>query len=141
MSKTPMQIILAEDNDGDIFLVKRALNQSAVLFEMRVAHDGEEALRLMDDPSGEHPDVIVLDLNLPRLTGADVLSHIRANPKFNHTPVIILTSSDSSRDRTRALELGADRYFCKPSELKRYMDLGPLIEETAIQGRPQPPIN
>jgi len=141
MSKTPMQIILAEDNDGDIFLVKRALKQSAVPFEMRVAHNGEDALLLMDDLSAQHPDVIVLDLNLPRLSGAHVLSQIRANPKFNHTPVIILTSSDSARDRIHALELGADRYFCKPSELNRFMDLGRLIEETATQGRSQPPVN
>jgi len=136
-----MHIVLAEDNDGDIFLVKRALKQSEVPFEIRVAHNGEDALLLMDDLSAHHPDIIILDLNLPRLSGADVLSHIRANPKFNHTPVIILTSSDSIRDRTRALELGADRYFCKPSELSSFMELGNLIQEIAIQGRPQPRVN
>jgi len=136
-----MQIVLAEDNDGDIFLVRRALKQNAVPYEMRVAHNGEEALLLMDDLSAQLPDVIVLDLNLPRLNGAAVLTHIRANPKFNQTPVIILTSSDSARDRARALELGADRYFCKPSELISFMDLGRLIEETATQGRAHPPVN
>ena len=139
MTKNLMQIILVEDNDGDIFLVKRALNQHAVPFEMRLARNGEDALLLVAEPEAKHPDVIVLDLNLPRLGGGQVLERIRANPKFHHTPIIVLTSSDSSRDRARVLELGADRYFCKPTDLRSFMDLGRVIEETAIQGRNRPP--
>jgi DNA-binding response OmpR family regulator len=64
-----------------------------------------------------------------------VLERIRANPNYKDTPVIILTSSDSSRDRARALELGADLYFCKPTDLRSFMDLGRVIQETVVEGR------
>ncbi len=138
MSETPMQIVLVEDNEGDVFLVRRALNQNSVPYEMRLARNGEDALRIVaenENGHGQRPDIFVLDLNLPRLGGGQVLERIRSNPIFKDVPVIILTSSDSSRDRARALELGADRYFCKPTDLRSFMDLGRVIQETVVEHR------
>ena len=135
-----MQIVLVEDNEGDVFLVRRALNQNSVPYEMRLARNGEDALRIVaDEGEGPRPDIFVLDLNLPRLGGGQVLERIRANPNFQNTPVIVLTSSDSSRDRTRAMELGADHYFCKPTDLRSFMDLGRVIRDTVIEGRRKAP--
>ena len=138
--KTPMQIVLVEDNEGDVFLVRRALNRTAVPYELRLARNGEDALRIVEENGeGQCPDVFILDLNLPRFSGGEVLARTRANRAFDATPVIILTSSDSSQDRVRSLELGADRYFCKPTDLNAFMSLGPIIQEIVVEGRQKPP--
>jgi CheY-like chemotaxis protein len=129
------RILLAEDNDGDVFLVRRALQKRGVSHELVVAHNGEEALGWLDGHAGQQmgdgaPDLILLDLNLPRVDGAQLLSHIRKSDSFCRTPVIVLTSSDSPKDRQMALELGANLYFRKPTDLASFMDLGRIIEET-----------
>ena len=136
-----MQIVLVEDNDGDVFLVRRALNRNAVPYELRLARNGEDALQIVaENGEGQRPDIFILDLNLPRFSGGEVLTRIRSNPAFDATPVMILTSSDSVRDRVRALELGADRYFCKPTDLTAFMGLGRIIEEIVTAGRQKPEI-
>ena len=141
MNLRPMQIVLVEDNDGDVFLVRRALNRNAVPYELRLARNGEDALQIVaENGEGQRPDIFILDLNLPRFSGGEVLTRIRANPAFDATPVMVLTSSDSVRDRVRALELGADRYFCKPTDLSAFMGLGRIIEEIVTAGRQKPEI-
>jgi len=130
-----MRILLAEDNDGDVFLVRRALAKRGVSHELVVARNGEEALGWIDAHMSEEsretaPTLILLDLNLPRIDGAQILSHLRKSDSFSCTPVIVLTSSDSPRDRQIALELGANLYFRKPTDLESFMDLGRIIEET-----------
>jgi len=129
------RILLAEDNEGDVFLVRRALAKRGLTHELVVAHNGEEALDWLDAHTGHEnghagPDLILLDLNLPRVDGGQVLSHIRKSDSFCRTPVIVLTSSDSPKDRQLALELGANLYFRKPTDLASFMDLGRIIQET-----------
>jgi two-component system, chemotaxis family, response regulator Rcp1 len=131
------RILLAEDNDGDVFLVRRALEKRGLLHELVLAHNGEEALVWLDHHTGDRngdarPDLILLDLNLPRVDGGQILSHIRKSDSFARTPVIVLTSSDSPKDRQMALELGANLYFRKPTDLASFMDLGRIIEETLL---------
>lgn len=135
MTEHKTRILLAEDNDGDVFLVRRALAKRGLPYELVVAHDGEEALTWLDAHGGEEkkdiaPELILLDLNLPRIDGAQLLSHIRKSDSFCRTPVIVLTSSDSPKDRQMALELGANLYFRKPTDLASFMDLGRIVEET-----------
>jgi len=135
------RILLAEDNDGDVFLVRRALEKRGLPYELVLAHNGEEALVWLDDHAGEksvngRPDLIPLDLNLPRVDGGQLLSHIRNSDSFSGTPVIVLTSSDSPKDRQMALDLGANLYFRKPTELASFMDLGRVSEET-LRGAPE----
>ena len=134
VTKDNSRILLAEDNDGDIFLVRRALEKRGLPHELVLAHNGEEALIWLDAHAGEEkrdtaPDLILLDLNLPRVDGGQVLTHIRKSDSFSRTPVIVLTSSDSPKDRKMALELGANLYFRKPTDLASFMDLGRIIEE------------
>jgi CheY-like chemotaxis protein len=129
------RILLAEDNDGDVFLVRRALEKRGLSHELVVARNGEEALSWLHAHAGlvngdRGPDLILLDLNLPRVDGGQLLSHIRKSDTFSRTPVIVLTSSDSPKDRQMALELGANLYFRKPTDLPTFMDLGRIIEET-----------
>jgi CheY-like chemotaxis protein len=129
------RILLAEDNDGDVFLVRRALEKRGLAHELLLAHNGEEALDWLDSHSGAEAqesalDLILLDLNLPRVDGGQLLSHIRKSNSFSRTPVIVLTSSDSPKDRQMALELGANLYFRKPTDLASFMDLGRIVEET-----------
>jgi CheY-like chemotaxis protein len=128
-----IRILLAEDNDGDVFLVRRALEKRGLSHELVVAHNGEDALAWMEarlHNKESEPDLILLDLNLPRIDGAQLLSYIRKSDSFSRTPVIVLTSSDSPKDRQMALELGADLYFRKPTDLASFMDLGRIVEET-----------
>jgi chemotaxis family two-component system response regulator Rcp1 len=130
LTKT-IHILLAEDNDGDVFLVRRALEKQGLDHELTVARNGEEALRLLEragrDPDFEPPDLIVLDLNLPKVDGAQVLLRIRKSTALGAIPVIILTSSDSPKDRESALELGANMYFRKPTDLQSFMHLGEVV--------------
>jgi chemotaxis family two-component system response regulator Rcp1 len=138
MTTGAVRILLAEDNDGDVFLVRRALEKQGLTCKLVVAHNGEEALRLLDTadsgPAADAPELILLDLNLPRVDGSEILAHLRKTSTFSGTPVIVLTSSDSPRDRDLAMSLGANAYFRKPTDLRAFMQLGQVIED-ALTGR------
>lgn len=129
------KIILAEDNPGDVFLVRRALNEHLKgpldSFTLTVVKDGEEAIQMLDksEASGETLDLMLLDLNLPRRDGAEVLARLRSLTHLSGTPVIMMTSSDSPRDWERCMALGANRYFQKPAELKRFMEIGKIVAD------------
>jgi CheY-like chemotaxis protein len=130
-----LQILLAEDNLGDILLVRQALDEHNVPHELHVVRDGEEALAFvahMGEQNGVPcPDVMLLDLNLPKVDGEEVLSEFRKHPKCAHTPVVIITSSDAHKDRVRMKDLGIARYFRKPSDLDEFLQLGALVREVA----------
>jgi CheY-like chemotaxis protein len=139
MKATKNIILLAEDNDGDVFLVRRALEKRGLSHELVVAHNGEEAMLWLNANAGQEerhvtPNLILLDLNLPRVDGGQLLSHIRKTDTFSRTPVIVLTSSDSPKDRQMAMDLGANLYFRKPTDLASFMDLGRIVEEALGAG-------
>ena len=127
-----LKVLLAEDNPGDIILVKEALAKYQVAYEMYVVRDGGEALAYVsrmgksaDDPC---PDVVLLDLNLPKVDGSEILVEFRKHPQCAHTPVIVITSSDASKDRSRMDALGVSCYFRKPSDLEEFLKLGALVQ-------------
>ena len=125
-----MRILLVEDNAGDVFLVRRALEKQGLHHDLIVAQNGEAALQLLDQAALDAaPELVLLDLNLPKVTGTQVLSHIRETASLATTPVIIITSSDSPSDRERALSLGANVYFRKPTDLQSFMRLGQVVEQ------------
>jgi len=128
-----IRILLAEDNDGDVFLVRRALEKKGLAYELIVARNGEEALKLLDEvehgSKTEALHLILLDLNLPKIDGIQVLSRIRKVKTLRSTPVIVLTSSDSPKDRESALQMGANVYFRKPTDLQSFMRLGDVVEK------------
>jgi len=131
MTENDLTILLAEDNPGDIFLIKRALAAAQLSYNLLIAKDGEVAIAYVTEAAaGQRKlDLLLLDLNLPRRDGSEVLSHLRDFPELAKVPAIMLTSSDSPQDREHCLRLGADHYFRKPSDLAQYMKIGTLARE------------
>ena len=131
MNATPITILLAEDNPGDVYLVRLALEQSGLNYSLVEVSDGEEAMRylnaLSDDDTAPAPSFALLDLNLPRVDGKRVLERLKAIPKCFHTRAIVLTSSEYPADRADVDRLGADCYFHKPQDLEAFLKLGDLV--------------
>src|SRR5581483_10882492 len=123
-------ILVAEDNKPDIYLVRKALLEHGVTYEVRTVNDGEEALRFIADVGSQVPcpKLLLLDLNLPKKTGAEILERLRANPQCANVPVIVMTSSDSPEDRKETDRLGVCSYFRKPTQLESFMELGALVK-------------
>ena len=128
-----VRIFLAEDNFGDVLLVKQALKEHQIKHELHVAQDGAEALEFVTrigQPGGPPcPDVLLLDLNLPEAGGPEILTEFRRHPDCEQIPAIIVTSSNSPRDRSRMAELHISHYFCKPSDFTEFMRLGEVIRD------------
>jgi CheY-like chemotaxis protein len=117
-------IFLVEDNPADILLLQEALKAKNVSSNLETYQTGESALAELSTRVEENslPDLVVLDWNLPGINGADVLHTIRQWRQFDQTPVAVLTSSGSPRDRSQALHLGADRYIQKPMTFDEFID-------------------
>jgi len=114
-------ILLVEDDPGDVLLVREAFEHNKVSNAIRVAADGVYALEQLRDPKLALPDLILLDLNLPRKDGREVLAEIRADPRLTAIPVVILTTSDAEADILRGYELHANAYVTKPVDLGRFL--------------------
>jgi chemotaxis family two-component system response regulator Rcp1 len=128
----PSSILLVEDNPADAGLVREALEEHGIEGELTVLLDGEQAINFMnelDAGPGSCPDLIIVDLNLPRKPGRAVLKYIRQSHKCSRAPVAILTSSDAERDKSDAARLGASRYIRKPLRLEEFLSLGSVFKE------------
>jgi two-component system, chemotaxis family, response regulator Rcp1 len=133
-SDSPKELLLlVEDNGADVFLVEQALEFFQVPLRLEVAEDGEVACQYFEkadqDSSIPCPRVLLLDLNLPKRSGADVLEQVRKSNRCRNVPVVVLTSSDSPEDRQRAASLGADRYFRKPTSYREFLQIGAVLNE------------
>ena len=127
-----IEILLVEDNPGDIRLTQEALRESKVLNNLAVAKNGVEALQMLrrEEPYGSQPrpDLILLDLNLPRKDGREVLMEIKADPLLRRIPVVVLTTSEAEGDVLRAYDLGANCYIVKPVDLDQFITVVQTIE-------------
>lgn len=121
LSHKPIQILLIEDNPGDVRLLQEAFRELKADVHLHVATDGAEALNLLVHAARTkmnwHPDLVLLDLNLPKVSGHDVLAQIKNNPETCRIPIIVLTSSRAESDVKRAYESHANAYLKKPSTL------------------------
>jgi len=115
-------ILLVEDNEDDELLTLRALKKNNILNEVVVAHDGVEALDRLFAPGALLPQVILLDLNLPRMGGLEVLRAVRADERTKLLPVVMLTSSKEEEDVARSYALGANAYVRKPVEFAEFSE-------------------
>ena len=123
--------MLVEDNPGDVLLVRKALQEKGIKFELTCFEDGQQALNSLSRQGSKAPDLILLDLNLPKTEGIDVLREVRGMPKLAGVPVVILTSSTSPTDIHRTGLLGAARYITKPSGLEDFLrEVGRGVKET-----------
>jgi CheY-like chemotaxis protein len=132
------EVLLADDNPSDVYLIREALREHAVDCTLHVVSDGKDALRVISGETGNVSagsieagsiGLIILDLNLPRHDGIEILQKLRESGALGHVPVVVLTSSDSPRDRVLANELGATRYLRKPSNLEEFLSLGAVFKE------------
>lgn len=114
MTEPTKMILLVEDDPDHELLTIRALKKSNIANEIRVARDGEEAIQLLFSDSAIQPQVILLDLKLPKVDGLEVLRRIRESDATRMLPVVVLTSSDEERDMIRSYQLGVNSYIRKP---------------------------
>lgn len=128
----PIEILMVEDNLGDVRLTVEALKEAKVHINLSVVEDGREALAFLYQ-EGKHtaaprPDLILLDLNLPRIDGRDVLERIKSDPDLGRIPVVILTTSQAEEDILRTYDLHANCYVTKPVDLDQFVKVVKSIE-------------
>lgn len=131
-----MQILLIEDNLPDAFVVQEAIRSEELPVDLRVASDGQAAMDIFDraerDPHALCPQLLLLDLNLPKLDGFEILRRLRGGEKFKTIPVIVVSSSDSPSDRERAAGFGAG-YFRKPPSYDEFLKLGKVLRQMLVE--------
>ena len=134
------RILLVEDNPADIALIRMALEDVSLPVEFEECHDGEAAIaavaRLDAAPTNRHPQLILLDLNLPRVHGSEVLKAVRASAHLAATPVVVLSSSDRPADRTQCQLTGITAYLVKPRGVPELMALAQRLAQI-LQGTSQ----
>ena len=125
----PIEVLLVEDNAGDTLLTLQACDRSSTPVKFHLARDGEQALSLLDGKVFE-PDLVILDLNLPKLSGYDVLE--RCHP--DNVPVVVFSSSWTPADARRSLELGAREFISKPAEFNAFTEaVRGMVEKWALR--------
>lgn len=128
----PIRILLIEDNPGDADLTRETLEASKLHLEIAIAADGVEALEQLHQRApyteADRPDLILLDLNLPRLDGRQVLAEVKQHEALRRIPIVILTSSDAELDIVKSYELGASCYVTKPVGLEAFQAIVRSIE-------------
>lgn len=127
-----IHILLVDDNEGDILLTREALEEARIINRISIAYDGMQAIDLLKKAArvgGDMPDLILLDINLPKMNGTEVLSNIKTDPDLKRIPVIILTTSSSEKDILASYENYANCYITKPVDLERFMDVVRTIED------------
>jgi CheY-like chemotaxis protein len=128
----PIEILLVEDNEGDLRLTREAFREGKVTNNIHAVADGEEAMeflrrqgRFADAP---RPDIVLLDLNLPRKDGREVLAEIKADPHLRRIPVVVLTTSRAEQDVLRAYDLNCNCYINKPVDLEQFFRVVEMID-------------
>jgi len=129
----PIEILLVEDNPGDVRLTIEGLNEGKVRNNLHVARDGVEALAFLRKeealPHAVRPDLILLELKLPRKDGREVLAEIKSDPVLKTIPVVVLTTSRAEQDILRSYELQANCYITKPVDLEQFITVVKSIED------------
>ena len=126
----PISILLIEDNPGDVRLTQEALKEGKILNQITVVEDGVEAMGYLRKKDNQNrPDLIMLDLNLPRMNGREVLAAIKADETLRRIPVVVLTTSDSEQDILNSYNLHANCYVTKPVDLEQFIHVVRSIED------------
>ncbi len=133
LAMRPIEILLVEDNPGDVRLTREALQEAKVRNNLAVANDGVEALSYLRRESpfenATRPDLVLLDLNLPRKDGREVLAEIKADPDLRRLPVVVLTTSNAEQDILESYNLYANCYITKPVDLDQFLGIVTSIED------------
>jgi two-component system, chemotaxis family, response regulator Rcp1 len=137
MDSRKIRILLVEDNPSDVWLMREALRLAQFPVQLTVARDGVEAtqyLHQVEAKTYDSPDLVLLDLNLPRKNGREVLAHIRRSRTLDSIPVVVLTSSSAEEDRREASRLKVSGFMTKPSSLPAYVDMARGMEKFWVGG-------
>jgi len=145
-SRSAVEILLVEDNPLDVVLITRAFNKAKLTNPIHIARDGAEALDFLF-ATGRHadrkdsllPDMILLDLNLPKKSGIEVLRQIKADQRTRDIPVVVLTASNRSRDMIECRQLGAETYIVKPVDFKNFSEVTARLSLSWILIKPKGP--
>ena len=129
----PIEILLAEDNPGDVRLTEKALDHGNIINNLHVVKNGVEALQFLRQ-DGEfsdkpRPDLVLLDLNMPKKDGREVMAEMKGDPSLRRIPVVVLTSSEAEEDVVRSYELNANAYLTKPVDFDGFVDIVKRIED------------
>src|SRR5262249_62151246 len=119
----PIDVLLVEDDPGDVVLIQEAFEHNKVRNRLWVVGDGVEAMQFLRNGGGQRPDLILLDLNLPRKDGREVLEEIKTDPALRAIPVVVLTTSKAEEDILRSYDLHANAYVTKPVDFSRFIEV------------------
>lgn len=146
MRPIPAEILLVEDNPGDVRLTMEALKESKIVNNPSIVADGEEAMAFLRGEgryaNAPHPHMVLLDLNLPKKDGREVLDEIKGDPVLRTIPIIVLTTSMAEKDIVLSYNLGANCYVIKPIDLAQFVEVVQAIEQfwfSIVALPPDPP--
>jgi CheY-like chemotaxis protein len=139
----PVEILLAEDNPGDVTLTEKALDRGKIANNLHVVTDGVEAMQFLRQ-DGEYaavpePDLILLDLNMPRKEGQEVMAEMQSDPELRHIPVVVLTSSEAEEDIAQSYDLNANAFLTKPVDFDGFIEIIDRLEDFWFQVVKFPP--
>jgi two-component system response regulator len=135
----PIDVLLVEDDEGDVLMTREALAEGKILNRLHVAGDGVEALAFLRHEGAVRPDLILLDLNLPRVDGRAVLQEIKTDEQLRRIPVVVLTTSEAEEDVLRSYDLHANAYVSKPVDFDRFVTVIRQIDHFFISVVRLPP--
>ncbi len=129
----PIRILLVEDDAGDVLMAREALEEGKVANHLDVVSDGVEAIEYLRAADGSaakpRPDLVLLDLNLPRKSGLEVLAEVKGDPELRRIPVVVLTTSDAERDIVSSYNLHANAYITKPVDFEQFVSVVRKVDE------------
>lgn len=129
----PIEILMVEDNPGDVRLTQEALKEYKIRNNLHVVGDGEQAMDFLrqQEPfqGATRPDLILLDLNLPKMDGREVLQEIKNDPELKRIPIVVLTTSEAEEDIVQSYDLHANSYVTKPVDFERFVKVVKVIED------------
>jgi CheY-like chemotaxis protein len=129
----PIKVLLVEDDEGDVVLIREAFEDNKVRNELAVVADGVEAMAYLrgegEFAERKRPDLVLLDLNLPRKDGREVLAEVKSDPQLRFIPVVVLTTSEADEDILRSYDLHANAYVTKPVDFDRFIEVVRQIDE------------
>ena len=135
MPEEAVRIVLVEDNPGDVYLFGLALKETGLNYELTVIEDGAKALALVREVERALPDLIVLDLNLPKNDGVEILEAIRKDQRFDDVPVVVASSSPVSVPMGKEERARVARFVGKPTELDKFLAMGQVLKEVLVESR------
>lgn len=143
MHAAPVEILLVEDDPGDVLITRRALDRAKISNTVHVVSDGDQAMQFLrrEGPFADapRPGLVLLDLNLPKMDGRSVLKEVKSDDDLRRIPVVVLTTSAAEEDVLRSYDLHANLYVTKPVEVEKFLDVVRQIDDFFVQVVRLPP--